>query len=269
MGEVASEREHTAAYSLVYLVQELAVLTGPLILAGLIGAFSASVALITVATLAAAGSVGFAASLHGHLDHLRRAAGTSEPALRLGIMKLLVAVAILTGAVVGGIQVAAPTFATQHHAPAAAGLLIAALSVGGIIGAVVYAGGRWRVAPAVRLLVLFASLTVLLGLVATARTLVLVGGLLLVAGLPLNPAISTLSLLVDEHVPRRAAAEAFGWLSMGIAAGSGAGSVLAATFAQHQHDARAAFVVAACAALAATAITVAGRRSLRSSAPAF
>ena len=85
-------------------------------------------------------------------------------------------------------------------------------------------------------MVLLAALTLSLALVTAAPSLVLLSGLLLVTGLALNPALSTLSLLVDQHVPRRGAGEAFGWLSTGIAGGTGAGSVIAATLAQHQHD---------------------------------
>lgn len=64
---VASD-DHTAAYSLVYLSLELAILAGSLILAGMIAAASASLALIAVAAFAAAGTVGFAASIRSPSD---------------------------------------------------------------------------------------------------------------------------------------------------------------------------------------------------------
>jgi hypothetical protein len=71
---------------------------------------------------------------------------------------------------------------------------------------------------------------------------------------PLNPALATFSLLIDEHVPPGAAAEAFGWLSTAIAGGTGAASAIAAA-AAHRHDAEAAFVVAALAAASAVLVT--------------
>src|ERR1700744_2192468 len=64
--ETASE-DRTSAYSLVYLTQELAVLTGPLLLSAVVAASDASAALVTVAGVTCAGTVGFAASLPAHL----------------------------------------------------------------------------------------------------------------------------------------------------------------------------------------------------------
>lgn len=264
-GRAAGDGERTAAYSLVYLVQELALLTGPLILAGLVGAFSAPVALVAIGALAAGGSLAFAIAVD--LPRLGEPgeASAEGPVLRLTAIRLLLAIAVLTGAIVGGIQVAAPTIAAEHHSPAAAGLLIAAVSVGGVIGALIYARGRWRSRPASRLLLLFGSVAVMLGLASAAGALVLVGVLLVLVGLPLNPAISTLSLVVDEHVPRRAAGQAFGWLSTAIAAGSGAGSVVAAALAQEARSGRAALLVTVVAAGGACAVSVAGRRVLGTS----
>jgi MFS family permease len=261
-GEAVESPEHTAAYSLVFLVQELAFLAGPLVLAALIGAFSASAALVAVAALAIGGSLAFAISAQLPSPGSAAAEQVHGHVLRIGSMRLLLAVGALTGSVWGGVQVAAPTFATEHHAPAAAGLLIAALSVGGIIGAATYAGGRWRAPPSARLLVLLVALTVVLALISLVGGLVLVGALLLGAGLPLNPSTSTLSLLVDQHVPRDAAGEAFGWLSTGSAAGLGLGSVIAAGVAQQEHTAQAAFIVTAVAAAVAAMIVIAGRRVL-------
>jgi hypothetical protein len=251
-GDLVTPDEQTAAYSLVYLIQELAILIGPLILAVLIGAFSASAALITVAAIAVAGSLAFAASVQIPGDLGSRAPGSGQAVLRVPNMQVLVVVAVLIGGAICAIQVAATAFATAHRAPAAAGVLIAAVSVGGIIGAAIYATGRWRTAPSARLALLLTALTLSLALVTAAPSPVLLTGLLLLAGLPLNPALSTLSLLVDQHVPRRSAGEAFGWLSTGIAGGTGAGSAIAATLAQHQHHADAAFIVAVLAAVAAT-----------------
>jgi len=70
-GKLVAAGERTAAYSLVYLVQELSILAGPLLLAGMIAAASASAALITVALVAAVGTLGFAASI--------RAGGVRQP----------------------------------------------------------------------------------------------------------------------------------------------------------------------------------------------
>jgi MFS family permease len=264
--DVAEADERAAAYSLVYLVQEVAILTGPLLLAALVATISVSVALLVVAAVTVAGALGFAswAPLAGaRLPGLRR---RDQAVLRIRAMQVLLAVAVLLGAMIGGIQVGAPTFATARGAPAAAGLLIASLSVGGIIGAAIYGSRRWRAATSTRLLLLLAWMTAALVFTIGADRFVVLAVFLIVAGVAFNPALSTLSLLVDQHVPAGSAGESFGWLSTGIAAGTGAGSALAAALAQHQHHSRPAFILAAVAGAAATAVALAGRRQLAQAA---
>jgi Major Facilitator Superfamily len=266
-GELSDELERTAAYSLVYLVQEMSILAGPLILAALITVSSSSSALIGVAALAGAGTLGFAASMGsdratpGSVPHAP-AMGRVGGVLRTAGVRFVLLVALLLGGVIGALEVAVPIFATGHGSPAAAGLLIAALSVGGIAGATVYGGRRWRVPPGRRLVALLGLMTVWLAALVPADTLLLAGALLLLVGGPLNPSLTTFSLLLDRYVPPGAAAEAFGWLSAAFAGGTGAASAIAAVVA-HRHDAQSAFVVAAIAGAIATAVAALAFRSTR------
>jgi len=228
-------------------------------------ASTSSVALIIVAALAGAGTLGFAASIGADRAPGRSTASRGAPRpghpLRVPAVRAVLMAALLLGAVIGALEVAVPIFAIGHGSPAAAGLLIAALSVGGIAGATVYGSVRWRIAPAGRLLFLFAAMTFWLGLTIAAESLLVIGVLLLLAGVSLNPALATFSLLIDEHIPC-AAAEAFGWLSTAIAGGTGAASALAAVVA-HRHDAGAALAVAAIAGAAATAVAALAFRAAR------
>ncbi len=260
--DVVEPGERAAAYSLVYLVQEVAILTGPLILAALVATATVSVALLVVAAVTVAGTLGFAASAPPAGARLPGTGRRDQAVLRIRAMQVLLAVAVLLGAMIGGIQIGAATFATARGAPAAAGLLIASLSVGGIVGAAIYGSRRWRSATSTRLLLLLAWMTVALAFTIAAHSFAVLAVFLILAGVPFNPALSTLSLLVDQHVPAGSAGESFGWLSTGIAAGTGAGSALAAALAQHQHHSRPAFIVAAVAGGAATAVALAARRLL-------
>ncbi len=281
-GAVVGEDDRTGAYSLVYLTQQLAILTGPVILAAVTAASSASVALIAVAVVAAGGTLAFAHSVRrrgepAHSEPAHSAAAHSQPAhsaaphgepahgsvLRVRAIRLVLAVAVLLGAILGAIDVAVPTSATAHGAPAASGALIALLSVGGIAGAVVYGNHRWRAGPERRLPALLACATIAAAQMVAVTGLVALGALLLVAGLTVNPTLTTLSLLADRHARGRAAGEAFGWLSTGIAGGTGAGSALAGALAQSGAGARPAFVVAAVAGVAATALATGAKRALR------
>jgi MFS family permease len=257
--------DRTAAYSMVYLVQELAILGGPLLLAAIIATASAAAGLIGVAVLAGAGALAYAWSVHAY----NPAAEPGPRAAVLGVLGMwpLLGTAALVGALIGGIQIGAPTFAAAHGSPAVGALLVAAVSVGGIAGAFIYGRGRWRTAPAARLVVLMALLTAFVALSATAGTFAGLAVLLVASGVALNPALSTFSLLVDEFVSRRSAAEAFGWLSTAIALGTGAGSAIAAAFAEHHGSVHAAFVVAAVAGAAGLCGAVVIRYAARRPAP--
>lgn len=261
-GAAATSGDRTSAYSLVYLTQELAILSGPLLLSAVVATSNASVALVTVAAVTCVGTLGFAASLPSHLDRpLGSPRERSGSLLRAPGMRALILAGGLVGAVIGAIEVGVPTFAAAHHAPAASGLLIAVLSIGGIAGAAVYGGRRWQRAPTGRLLVLLAALTVAAAVAIAAPGLIVLGVVLVLVGLPLNPSLATISLLVDSHVSASSAAEAFGWLSTGLAGGAGVSSALAGAVS-HPGDARPAFVVAAVAAVTATALVAATRRTL-------
>jgi len=176
-------------------------------------------------------------------------------------MRALLPAAGLVGAVLGALVVGIPTFASEHHAAAASGLLIAVLSSGGIVGAALYGARRWHLAPEGRLLVFLAALTLAAALTIAAPSLIVLGVLLALVGLPLNPSLTTISLLVDSHVSASSAAEAFGWLSTGLAGGTGLSSALAGAVS-HPGDPRPAFIVAAIAAAAATVLVAATRRTL-------
>ncbi len=261
-GAATADGDRTSAYSLVYLTQELAILTGPVLLSAVVVASNASAALVTVAAVTGAGTLGFAASLPSVLE--RSAPSPRERGgalLRAPGMRALIPTGGLVGAVIGAIEVGVPTFAAAHHAPAASGLLVAILSIGGIMGAAIYGGRRWKLVPIGRLLVLLGALTVATAITIAAPGLIVLGAALALVGLPLNPSLTTISLLVDAHVSASSAAEAFGWLSTGIAGGAGLSSALAGAVS-HPGDPRPAFVVAAVAAASATLLAALARRTL-------
>ena len=108
---------------------------------------------------------------------------------------------------------------------------------------------------------LLAGLTVAVAAAIFAPGLVVLGAVLALIGLPLNPSLTAISLLVDSHVRPSSAAEAFGWLSTGIAGGTGLSSALAGAVS-HPGQPRPAFVVAATAAGAATVLVALARRTL-------
>ena len=132
-----------------------------------------------------------------------------------------------------------------------------------------YGSHRWRLAPATRLLLLLTALSAAVALTVAPSGLVALGVVLALVGLPLNPSLTTISVLVDDHVAAASAAEAFGWLSSGISGGTGAASALAGAVS-HPGQPGPAFVVAALAAVSAALVVSATRRTLaRSRPPAY
>ncbi|HEY1510737.1 MAG TPA: MFS transporter [Solirubrobacteraceae bacterium] len=261
-GEAAGDDDRTAAYSMVYLTQELSLLTAPLIFATLTATSSASTGLIVVAVLSGVGTLAFAASVRSvHIPQVasRSRDGRAKVIRTRGIAPVLAAAGAI-GAVIGGIEVGVPTLATAHHKPAAAGILIAMLSIGGIVGAAAYGSRQWTADPAARLLSLTSAMTACAAVMVATEGLVVLGLVLLIAGVALNPALTTLTLLLDGLTEERTAAEAFGWLSTGISAGTGAAAAIAGVLVQHGGTARPAFAVAAVAAVGATLLALVLRR---------
>lgn len=268
-GTAVANGDRTSAYSLVYLTQECSILAGPLLLAAVVSATSASTALVTVAAVACAGTLAFAASLPAELPRgpaTSPSGGSSANSRGSAVLiapgiPALIATAVLVGGVIGGLQVGVPVFATAHGAPAASGLLIAALSVGGIAGAAIYGGRSWRPSPTVRLLALLTGLGVVVAIAIAASGLVVLGAVLALAGLLLNPSLTTISLHVDWHVSPTSAAEAFGWLSTGIASGTGAANAIAGAVSR-PGQAGPAFLVATAAGVAAALLVATARGRL-------
>jgi hypothetical protein len=258
-GEAAGDEDRTAAYSMVYLIQELSLLVAPLVFAAMTAATSAAAGLIAVAALSAVGTIAFAVSVRS-VRTVHEAPQRRGSLLRIGRMRLLLGAAGCVGAMIGGIQVGVPTLATAHHKPAVAGVLIAMLSIGGIAGAAAYGARSWTAGAGSRLLSLTSVVAVCAAVMVAAQGLVVVGLLLLVFGLALNPVLTTLSLLVDRLTAEPTAAEAFGWLSTGIAAGTGGAAAIAGVLVQHGDSARPAFAVTAVAAVAAVLLAAAVRR---------
>jgi len=259
-GEAAGDDDRTAAYSMVYLIQELSLLTAPLIFAALTATTSAAAGLAVVAVLSGIGTIAFAVSvrsLRTMQTHHQRRRGSL---LRIGRMRMLLAIACAVGSVIGGIEVGVPTLATAHHEPAAAGVLIAMLSIGGIIGAAAYGSRQWAANPVARLVSLTSALTICAAAMVAAQGLLVLGLLLLIVGVALNPALTTLSLLVDRLTAEPTAAEAFGWLSTGIAVGTGAAAAIAGILVQQGDGARPAFAVTAVAAAVAAVLALTLRR---------
>jgi predicted MFS family arabinose efflux permease len=244
--ELADE-DRTTVFSVVTLIQESSILIGPLLVGVLAGAVSPSAALIAVALCSGVGLAWLGVLVPSTpRDQLEDRRGGP---LLLRSVQIVLALQLLFTVALGALQIGAPALASSEGHPSAAGFLLALTSLGGIAGAVVYGGRRWRSRPRSRLVLLLSLCSVGFGLLVPSEGLLLAGALLLALGTLLNPTLTTLIVLIDLASPRFAA-EAFGWSSTSAAIGSGAGAALAGAVAQH-HGAGPAFAVAAAACVLA------------------
>jgi predicted MFS family arabinose efflux permease len=246
-GRRTPPERRTAAYSLVFLVQELAIFVGPLLFGAVVALASVSLALVVTAIVAGAGTLALARAMPAARSP--RAAGTGAGVLRDPGMRLLLAVTALLGGAIGALEVGVPALASAREVPAASGVLLAAVSLGGITGALYYGRRQWTVRPAARLVVLLLAVGLALAPAALLGDLVAVGVALFLAGIVLNPALTTTSLLVDELDV--APAEAFGWLSTAIGAGAAGGGGLAGVVGEYASPTRALLLASLLAALGA------------------
>jgi len=257
-GRMAETEDRTAAYSVVTLTQELAVLLGPLVLAAVVALASAAAAVLVVGGLASAGTLVLARVIPSrpHLDPAER----RRSALRSPGVRLALAVNLVFATALGCVELGIPALAGGRGAPAVSGLLLGVMSVGGVLGAIIYAARRWGWSASGRLVALLAVYAIALApLVATPAYALMILPLLL-AGAAINPIVTTVALLVEDHAGA-AAAEAFGWQSTSLALGSAAGNTLSGPLAQSGGP-EAAFTAAAIAGIAAAVLALLARRRL-------
>jgi predicted MFS family arabinose efflux permease len=263
-GRMAGAEDRTAAYSVVTLTQEIAVLLGPLLLAAVVAVASAAAAVLVVGGLSSAGTLVLAAvmprQLHADPGERRRSALRS-PGVRLALLvNLFFALAL------GCVELAIPALTGERGVPAVSGLLLGVMSVGGVLGAIAYATWRWDRGASARLALLLALYAMAITpLISTPSFAVIVIPLLL-AGAAINPIVTTVALLVEDHAGA-AAAEAFGWQSTSLAVGAAAGNTLSGPLAQAD-GASAAFAAASVAAIVATILALFTRSRLATGQPA-
>ena len=239
-----------AAYALVAIVFEVAVVTAPVLVAAIVAVVSPAAAVLFAALLGSGSALAFSSTpasrrWRGVAHHT----GWLGPLAAPGMRTLLVALGSM-GAAVGVVQVLVPAYADDRGSTAIAGFLLAALSAGSLAGGVVYGARSWPGAPGARLPLLLLALGAGFASLALVDAPVLLAALLLVSGLLLAPTSVVGSTLLDVVVPRGSVTEAFTVMVMGIVAGTAAGNALGgAVVEEGSHVA---------AALTAGAIPVAG-----------
>ena len=128
----------------------------------------------------------------------------------------LAAVMVALGAALGAVDVSAPAFASQHGQPGLAGVLIAACSLGSLLGGLAYGARSW-ISPAThRLLACATAFGALLVLPALAPAPAAAAVGLLVDGAPMGATLTSAYLLAGDLVPENRTTVGFSLLTLAL-----------------------------------------------------
>lgn len=246
---LAGQAALPAAYALESLLQQLVFLAGPLLVAAITAAAAPSAALTCSAALVVTGTVTFTVAtarampsptVPGPAVPARAvpaqpvpgpAVPWAEPARgawHVPRVRILACSTMLQGLVFGALPVGIAAVTAAAGRPGLAGILLAALTAGGVAGAF----GPVTAATRRRYLRLTAGLAVALAPAAalsvapSAGTLAGIGAALAMAGLFVTPIAATAYVLTGQAAASAHVTEAFTWLSTGQALGSAAGAAL-------------------------------------------
>jgi MFS family permease len=247
------ERQH-AAFALESTVQELVYISGPLLVA-VAAVASPRWAVLLTAALLLSGTAWFARS--PELGLARREPGHHVPGrgpLRVGGLRRLLGALTLLAIGLGAVSVAVPAAAEHAGSRAAAGPILALWGLGSLVGGLVNGARPSRRDPAWRLPLLLLAIAVTTLPLAVAPGVAGLGGLILLTGAGVAPAIACAFVLIDRLAPAGTVTEAFAWSGSMLAAGSALGEALSGLVVSHQ-SATAGFVLAAASIALAALIT--------------
>ena len=143
-------------------------------------------------------------------------------------MRTVFAVLAAFGTATGILQVAVPAFTDERGSAATGGVLLAGLSLGSLLGGVVYGARSWPGALPGRLAAVLLGIAGAYALLALADAEIVLGALLVLGGLLIAPAVIICSTLLDNVAPAGTATEAFAIMIMDIVAASRPGTRSAA-----------------------------------------
>lgn len=265
------------ALALDALVIEAVFIGGPLAVAVIVAIASPSTGLLVAAVLALAGTLLFAMQppSRNWRGSARRGRGPS-PLMAAGIRTLLIGACGL-GVVFGALEVALPAFGAERGQPGIAGVALAAIAAGSLVGGLVYgartggiptgasqssAGGAKDVRPLY--LALIVALPLAVGLLLLADSVLALLLLAPVAGLAIAPLTAAENELAGTVAPPGTVTEAYAWMLTALVGGLAAGNALAGALVE-EFGWRTALGGACGCALLGGLVTLARRRTLHPS----
>lgn len=233
-----------AAFAFESITIDILYIVGPTLVAVLI-----AVAPIEVCLIAAAALVALGPALLALAPGTSSARPEARPthwlgALRSGAVRRMLPISFFVSGSFTATDLGIIAFTSAHHAKALSGVLIAAMSIGSIVGGLYWGSRRQPGTLRQQLTVLLFAMAAGTVLLIFAGSLLLFGILAAIVGLALAPAITAMYSLMDAVAPRNEMTESFAWLGTSGNAGGAVAVAIAGLFVTRMHHAGG-FVVAA------------------------
>jgi MFS family permease len=235
------------ALAMESVVDEFVFIVGPVLVTFLSTTGHATSGVVTAFTLAAVGSLLFAAQGRTEPPPAGHEHRNGPSAMRTQGLRVLFVVGAAVGAVLGTLEIALVAFADQAGAKSMSGVLIAGLALGSMASGIGWGTVHWRRPLRHRLAAVLVLLTVLsIPLLLIDRIWVMLPFVVL-AGVAVSPSLISSFTLAEVLVPRAAVTEAFTWIGTALGLGVAIGASVAGKVVDVE-GANAAFVVATIAA---------------------
>lgn len=241
------------ALAMESVVDEFVFIVGPVLVTFLSTTGHATSGVVTAFTLAAVGSLLFAAQGRTEPPVTPHEHRNGPSAIRTLGLRVLFVVGAAVGAILGALEIALVAFADQEGVKSLSGVLIAGLAVGSMASGIGWGTVHWRIPLRHRLVAALALLTVCsIPLLLVTDVWVMVP-FVIIAGVAVSPSLISSFTLAELLVPRAAVTEAFTWIGTALGLGVAVGASVAGKLVD-VHGANTAFSVATVAAAVATVV---------------
>ena len=246
-----------AAYSLESVLIEMIFIAGPMLVALLVALASPEAAVLLAASCAGLGTVLFLRSpalVHWRLDAVTDKTSFLGPLAERDFTALL-AVVLGYSIAFGLVEIGVTAYASLAGRPAFAGILLALMSAGSVMGGLAYGSRTWGPPLARQFAIALGLMGIGIALLAPTTNAWLFAFLSAVAGIVMAPALTIQSMLVTKTAPPHHATEAFTWSSTGLLSGVGLGMAVGGWLIE-QWGWRATFAAGSVAALSSAALAM-------------
>jgi MFS family permease len=249
------------ALAMESVVDEFVFIVGPVLVTFLSTTGHATSGVVTAFTLAAVGSLLFAAQRRTEPPPAPHEHRNGPSAMRTKGLRVLFVVGAAVGAILGCLEIALVAFADQEGAKPLSGVLIAGLAVGSMASGIGWGTVHWRLPLRHRLAAVLVLLTVCsIPLLLVTDVWVMVPFVVL-AGIAVSPSLISSFTLAELLVPRAAVTEAFTWIGTALGLGVAVGASVAGKIVD-VWGANTAFLVATVAAAIAAVVVALCQRLL-------